>query len=86
MFHPVCHLATPCLALHSSSHHNKPCPPPLANASHTHANAVRTRFAPDAQLTTPIYKIKNADNIRDVLNLHHALATDTVGKIDWDEK
>lgn len=67
-----------------------PSPSPslsCADLSHTHANAVRTYFAPDAVLGTPIYSTTGVDHIRDMINFHHALSTESaVGPIDWDDK
>lgn len=76
------------LASASPRHHifllDSRCRP--ADLSDTHADAIAANFAPDAQLTTPLNSVKGADNIRDVLNLHHAFAsTCTPGPVNWDE-
>ncbi|BEI84829.1 hypothetical protein CcaverHIS002_0502300 [Cutaneotrichosporon cavernicola] len=57
-----------------------------ASETDTLDDAITANFAADAQLTTSINSVKGADNIRDVLNLHHAFASEcTPGPVNWDE-
>ncbi|BEJ15798.1 hypothetical protein CspHIS471_0504030 [Cutaneotrichosporon sp. HIS471] len=57
-----------------------------ASETDTLDHAITANFAADAQLTTSINSVKGADNIRDVLNLHHAFASkSTPGPVNWDE-